>query len=93
MIELATERHKHKNCIVMGNFNGHIGSFIEGHKGVHRSFGWIERNSRKNALEFAAGCGMIVGNTYFQKGVEKLITSKLVEMQLCWIIFCLQRKC
>ena len=77
---MAAELQKHgENFIVMEDFNGHVGSSINGYEGVHAGFGWGERNKEvENVLEFADSCGMIVGNTYFQKDIEKLIKYKSI---------------
>ena len=31
-------------CVVLGDFNGHVGRSVQGYAGVHGGFGWGERN-------------------------------------------------
>ncbi len=39
--ELTTEiKSSNGNCFVMGDCNGHVGTFTNGYDGVHGGFGW-----------------------------------------------------
>lgn len=68
---------KNGNCIVLGDFNGHVGSSQDGYEGVHGGYGYGERNrAGERVLEFADSFDMIIGNTFFKKENEKLITFK-----------------
>ena len=45
---------KNENNVVLGEFNGHIGSSIDGHKKVYDRHGWGIRNKYdERILEFA----------------------------------------
>ena len=91
--ELIAELQKHvENCIVMGDFNRHVGSSIDEYESYMVGLDGDKVTEKESVLEFADSNGMIGGNTYFQKDDEKLITS-LEEMQLHCTIFCLKRKC
>ncbi len=61
--------------ILLGDWNGHVGSASAGYEGVHGGHGWGTRNAEgERVLEFAESCGMLVGNTCFQKRPSHLIT-------------------
>ena len=70
--ELIAEDQKHgKNYIVMGEFNGHVGSFIDGYEGVFGCFGWRlwmgrKEQTRREYIGICWQCGTIIDNTYFQ---------------------------
>ena len=75
--ELSAElQSKNKNCIVLEDFNGHVGNSINEYKGVHKGYGgWGMRNKNGERLfEFADSFDTVVGNTFFKK--EKLFTFK-----------------
>jgi len=76
--ELSAEvQARGRKCIVLGDFNGHVGDLAEGYEGVHGGHGWGVRNREgERVLEFADSFGMVVCNTYFKKEDEKLITYK-----------------
>jgi len=62
---------------VMSDFNGHVGTFTNGYDGVHGGFGWGQRNrDGERMLDLADSCDLLVGNTFFKKDAEKLITYK-----------------
>ena len=68
---------KNGNCIVLGDFYGHVESLISGYEEVHGGLGWGIRNiDGRRLLEFADNFGMVVGNAFFKKDSEKLITFK-----------------
>jgi len=61
----------------MVDFNGNVGSSVNGYEGVHGGHGWRERNKDgERLLEFADSFDMEIGNTCFRKGAEKLIAYK-----------------
>ena len=67
-------------CILLGDFNGHVGSSADGYEGVHGGHGLGERNREgERILELADSFGMVVGNTFFTKKDDKLITFKSGE--------------
>ena len=73
----AEVQSRHGICFVLGDFNGHVGRFSLGYDGIHGGFGWGECNrDGERILEFADSLDMVVGNTFFKKGDEKLITHK-----------------
>ena len=76
--ELSAEvQMRNGECLVLGDFNGHVGSQADGFNGVHGGYGWGSRNREgERVLEFADSFDMVVGNTYFKKEDEKLITFK-----------------
>ena len=62
---------------MLGEFNGHVGRSSLGYDGIHGGFGRGERNrDGERILEFADSLDMVVGNTFFKKDDEKLITYK-----------------
>ena len=70
-------RNSIENCIILGDFNGHVGRSANGYEGVHGGQGWGDRNKEgEKILEFADSFGMVIGNTFFKKNAEKLITFK-----------------
>ena len=73
----AEVQSRHGICFVLGDFNGHVGRSSLGYDGIHGGFGWGERNrDGEKILEFADSLDMVVGNTFFKKDDEKLITYK-----------------
>ena len=76
--DLSAEVHsKNGNCIVQGDFNGHVGSSKNRNEGVHGKEGWaIQKRNRKRLMEFADSFDMVVGNTFFKKNLKKPITFK-----------------
>ena len=68
---------RHGICFVLGGFNGHVRRSSLGYDGIHGGFGWGERNKDdERILKLADSVDMVVGNTFFKKGDEKLITYK-----------------
>ena len=67
--ELSAEvQMRNGECLVLGDFNGHVGSQADGFNGVHGGYGWGSRNREgERVLEFADSFDMVVGNTYFKK--------------------------
>ena len=73
----AEVQSRHGICFVLGDFSGHVGRCSLGHDGIHGGFDWGERNrDGEKILEFADSLDMVVGNTFFKKEDEKLITYK-----------------
>ena len=73
----AEVQSRHGICFVSGDFNAHVGRSSLGYDGIHGGFGWGERNrDGERILEFADSLDMVVGNTFFKKDDEKLITYK-----------------
>ena len=73
----AEVQSRHGICFVLGDFNGHVGRSSLGYDGIHGGFGWGECNGEgERILEFADSLDMVVGNTFFTKDDEKLITYK-----------------
>ena len=73
----AEVQSRHGICFVLGDFNGHVVRSSLGYDGIHGGFGWGERNrDGERILEFADSLDMVVGNTFFKKDDEKLITYK-----------------
>ena len=71
----AEVQSRHGICFVLGGFNGHVGRPSLGYDGIYGGFGWGERNrDGERILEFADSLDMVVGNTFFKKDDEKLIT-------------------
>ena len=72
---IAEVQSRHDICFVLGDFNGHLGRSSLGYGGIHGKFGWGELNrDGERILEFADSLDMVVGNTFFKKDDEKLIT-------------------
>jgi len=62
------------NCIVTGNFNG---CSVNGYEVVHGGYRWGERNKDgERLLEIAHSFDIVIENTFYMKGDEKLITYK-----------------
>ena len=71
----AERRSKIGNCIVLEDFNGHVGSWINGNKGVHKGQKCrIQNKDSERLLEFVVSCDMTVGNMFFKKDKENVIT-------------------
>jgi len=60
--------------IVVGrNLNGHVGTNVDGYDGVHRGYGFGERNAGGELiLEFCDAMELIVTNTCFKRQRNKL---------------------
>ena len=72
--DLNADMHsKNENCIIPGYFNRYVGSLIDGYEGIH---GKPEIEIEKDSLDFVDNFDMVVGNTFFKKDSEKLITFK-----------------
>jgi len=62
-------------CVILGDFNGHVGKMQDGYKGTHGGFGYGKRNIEgERVLDFADSFGLKFANTWFKKDDEKLIT-------------------
>jgi len=54
-----------------------ISGLLQMYDGVHGGFGWGQRNrDGERMLDLADSCDLVVGNTFFKKDAEKLITYK-----------------
>ena len=70
----AKIQSKNGNCIVLGEFNGHVGSTINEYKGVYRRREWVTRSKNgERLLESADSFNMVVGSMFFKKMFRKLI--------------------
>ena len=59
----------------MGDFNGHVGKWIEGYEGMHGGNGIGERNVEgKMLLECCDEKELCVANTWFRKGEKRKVT-------------------
>ena len=59
----------------IGDFNGHVGKWIEGYEDVHRGNGIGERKVEgKMLLEFCDENELCVANTWFRKGEKRKVT-------------------
>ena len=66
----------------MGDFNGHVRTCVNGYDVVHGGFGWVQQNRNgERILELADSFELIVGNIFFKKDVEKLITYKFGDCE------------
>jgi len=55
-------------CVILGDFNGHVGKIQDGYKRVHGDFGHGKRNVEgERVLDFAESFGLKVANTWFKK--------------------------
>ena len=64
-----------EQLFVCGDWNGHIGSQSTGFEEVHGGQAIGKRNTEgKRVLEFAFANGLVVGNTWFKKKPEHLVT-------------------
>ena len=58
-----------------GDWNGHIGRLSDGFEGVHGGYAFGSRNSEgERVLEFAVANDLVIGNSYFQKKDNHLVT-------------------
>ena len=58
-----------------GDWNGHVGSTADGFDEVHGGFGYGERNEEGGRLlDFAVAHDLVIGNTWFKKRLNHLIT-------------------
>jgi hypothetical protein len=58
-----------------GDLNGHIGKEVGGYKAVHGGVGYGERNADgQRILEFCDTLGLTIGNTWFTRKENRLIT-------------------
>jgi len=51
-------------CVILGDFNGHVGKMQGGYEGAHGGFGYGKRNVEgERMLDFADSFGLKVANT------------------------------
>ncbi|XP_016549127.2 uncharacterized protein LOC107848930 [Capsicum annuum] len=75
LAEVVRSMLSSENMVIVGDFNGHIGIFLDGYDDVHRGFGFGERNGEGVALwDFARVFGLVVVNSNFLKKEDHLIT-------------------
>ena len=73
--QLTDEVRGKEGCVVLGDFNGHVGEEARGYEGVHGGCGFGERNREgEMLLDFADSTEMRIMNTYFRKELEKKVT-------------------
>ena len=61
--------------IPCGDWNGHVGKTAPGYEGVHGGAGYGERNADgERILDFAVANDLVIGNTFFVKRDNHLIT-------------------
>ena len=59
----------------LGDFNGHVGRFVEGFEGVHGGYGIGKRNAEgRRLLEFCVEKELCVANTWFKKKEKRKVT-------------------
>ena len=80
------DKLSHTNeCVKIGrskisDFNEHVGTLINKHKGIHGGQGWGIRNKLgERLLELVDSFDKVVGNIFFKKHSEKLITFKFKD--------------
>jgi hypothetical protein len=61
--------------VLLGDLNGHVGADADGYEGVHGGFGYGDRNMEGcRVLEFGEAHGLVVGNTWFKRLKDRLVT-------------------
>ena len=66
----------------LGDFNGHVGKFVEGFEGVHGGNGIGKRNAEgRRLLEFCDEKQLCVANTWFRKEDKRKITYSVGECE------------
>ena len=77
-VEMASEWDVHSAdelVLCLGDFNGHVGKWIDGFEGVHGGNGIGERNLEgRRLLEFCDEKDLCVANTFFRKGEKRKVT-------------------
>ena len=64
-----------ETLVICGDLNGHIGKLANGYEGVHGGYGYGLRNKEgEHILRFAVAHNLVVGNSYFTKKDNHLIT-------------------
>ena len=75
MVKVVSDINVDENLLICGDFNGHVGTGIDGFEGVHGGCGFGKRNLEgEMILEFADSLNLAVANTWFKKEDNKLIT-------------------
>ena len=72
-----------------GDWNGHIGSDAAGYEGIHGGYAFGDRNiDGERLLEFAVASNLVIGNSFFAKRANHLITdeSGLNKRQIDYIL-------
>ena len=69
----AEVQSKNGNCIVLRDFIGLVGNWIDGYEGVHGKQGWGIRNN-DGEIKILRIFKMVVSDTFFKKDSKKLIT-------------------
>ena len=71
-----------EKVLVCGDFNGHVGSNMDGLGGLHGGFGIGEINDGEiRLLDWAVCKGLCLMNTCFQKRKSQLITFRSVKVK------------
>ena len=64
-----------KLVLGLGDFNGHVGRWIDGFEGVHGGYGMGKRNvEERRLLEFCDEKELGVPNTWFEKKEQRKVT-------------------
>ena len=75
LLSVVSRINTREKLYICGDFNGHIGSKPEGYEGVHGGNGYGQRNQEgERILEFATAHDLVVGNSFFKKSEQHLIT-------------------
>jgi len=87
--EVVQSLPQNEGLIIEGDFNGHIGSRVEGYERVHGGLGFGERNSGGvSILDFAVAYDLSIVNFFFRKREEHLVTfrSGSARMQIDYFL-------
>ena len=80
MDNMMADLREDKHVVVAGDMNGHVGRDAEGFEDVHGGEGYGSRNrDGVRVLEFCEAKDMVIGNTWFRKRVEHLVTYRSGE--------------
>ena len=62
-----------ETLVICGDLNGHIGKLANGYEGVHGMYD-LKNKEGEHILEFTVAHNFVVGNSYFTKKDNHLIT-------------------
>ncbi|MBV8233323.1 MAG: hypothetical protein JO329_25390 [Planctomycetaceae bacterium] len=75
MVDVCSQIPDKEGIMIGGDLNGHVGKETGIYSSVHGGFGYGDRNEGgKRILEFALGMNLRIGNTWFKREEEKLVT-------------------
>ena len=63
-----------ETLVICGDLNGHIGKLANDYEGVHSGYGFGLRNKEGEYIKFPVAHDLVVGNSYFTKKDNHLIT-------------------